>query len=134
MQDNTSGTLNIQNNFGEGALLLSVSSDNINCCDQPTAGEEFSVQPNEPYALTVLKTSGHGCNGNQGQFSLDVILSDTAIAQISFSFDSDANINITNQTGKCEGVFTPSPEGGGLLVLVQAQTNTATATATATSK
>jgi hypothetical protein len=124
--DNTGGTLFIVNNYdGETAFLCQVQTDNFNCCDAPSQGTAIWVKPGQTGQIPYVKTSGHGCNGEQGVFELDLIVNANALEKVFFSFDSDANMAVTSQ----EGILAPTFSGT-TLTIPQKSTQAATATAT----
>jgi hypothetical protein len=102
MSDPTTGILHIRNFYRPSdTLFFSVSSDNISCCYYPEGGQTFSVAYGETYPFSFVKTSGHGCDGEQGSFVLNMSVGNDWVGQMWFSFDSDAYIYSTDQKGPC---------------------------------
>lgn len=101
--------MNIQsaNNTGGAIVLTStspvmavVSSNGMNCCDKPQQGATLTTVKGD--FIVFIKTSGHGCDGQQGVFTLDVYRTDFNILLGSSHFQFDSNGSL---------VLNPMPEG-----------------------
>jgi hypothetical protein len=82
----TSNTLHIHNQLND-ALSITVGTANFNCCDTPTIGQNVGyLVPGGHLDLTYCRTDGHGCNGRQGQFTLEL---NAGQSSIFLNFDSN---------------------------------------------
>jgi len=85
----TLGSLRILNEFPNG-ITLTIANDNYNCCDTPQPGASLGYleKTGDSLVMNYQKTSGHGCDGRQGQFRLMI----NATMWVDINFDSDATI------------------------------------------
>jgi hypothetical protein len=92
----TSNTLRIYNILNDG-LSIVVGNENWNCCDYPTPGQVVgNLVPGGHLDLPYCRTDGHGCNGRQGQFTLDLNAGQWSIF---LNFDSNGIISDPNLNG-----------------------------------
>ena len=102
----TSNTLHICNKLND-ALSIVVGNANWNCCDTPNPGQVVGhLDPGEACDLTYCRKDGHGCNGCQGQFTLEL----NAQWSIFLNFDSngvmsDPNLNGVHLIKNGDGTF-----------------------------
>ena len=103
---NTGGTLHIVNHFAE-AVSVYVTSNSWNCCDipQPNTPVGF-VRPGGSVDLNYVKTSGHGCDGKQGQFELSFNIS----MLVDLHLDSNAAMAPPTPSG-CNAAMSQDPDG-----------------------
>jgi len=94
---NTQKTLTIVNHFTNANIMVIVDAS-INCCDLPQPGNIISgiMANGGTGTLAYVKTSGHGCDGNQGQFTLDVYINSVSSGSQPFDFDSGGNIELSS--------------------------------------
>jgi len=109
---NTSNTLHIVNHFSEGVSVY-VTGNSWNCCDAP--------QPNIPVGyvpqggsvdLSYVKTSGHGCDGRQGEFELSF----NVTKLVDLNFDSNADMAAPVATG-CNAAMSRDSDGSYRLIV-----------------
>jgi hypothetical protein len=118
------GTLIIANNSPWWITYTVPQGDDWwNCCDAPKPGFSVRVGPHSRSpGFTFVRTDGHGCNGRQGQFSMNPSLPTIDAANQQFWFDSHGglafqgnNPNYVSQLAQIAGgayVWTVTPPGG----------------------
>ena len=85
------------NNWGQITLAndspyfmnYTVMSDGWNCNDAPLRGVSISADPNAEVALKILRKDGHGCNGEQGVFLLQMPMPTYKAVPLPISYTSD---------------------------------------------
>jgi hypothetical protein len=97
----TPNMLNVLHLLPNQTLGMITDSSNWNCCDNPNPGDSVisNLQYNSPQTFMFCRKGGHGCDGNQGVFVLDITGSGS-LGQVGFSIDGDGNIGLS-------GVGTP---------------------------
>jgi hypothetical protein len=64
--------LNLRNNNSQPVQVTLLDTDS-NCYEgSPPLGENFTIDAHSSYRMTLARVQGHGCNGNQGEFTLRV--------------------------------------------------------------
>ncbi|RZJ32502.1 MAG: hypothetical protein EON86_20835 [Brevundimonas sp.] len=101
----TGNTLHIINHF-EYPITLYVGGDDWNCCDAPLPNQKVGyVQPQGVIDLGYCRKDGHGCNGRQGQFQLEINSGMT----VDLNFDADGNMAEPSATSGCQAAVSPGP-------------------------
>lgn len=90
-----SGRLRIQNK-SQNWVYYTIPADNfMNCNDQPVRGQMIIVPPNGTSAyFEFLRTDGHGCNGEQGQFAIQPSIPSYSAQSQQFSYDSHGSMGL----------------------------------------
>jgi hypothetical protein len=102
----TGNTLHILNHFSYPVTIY-VSDSNWNCCDAPLQNQQVGyVQPQGSVALPYCRKDGHGCNGEQGVFQLDINVSMT----VGLNFDSDGGMASPVSSG-CAAALSQNADG-----------------------
>lgn len=92
----TGNTLTILNQFSY-PITIYVSQSNWNCCDNPLQGQQVGyVAPGASVQLPYCRKDGHGCDGEQGYFQLDINVTMT----VALNFDSNGAMGNPN-TNNC---------------------------------
>lgn len=82
-------TLTVVNHFQQD-LDVVVSTEGFNCCDAPRPGQVIGLlHPGNSTGFMYVRTDGHGCDGNQGQFTLSL----NSIHALTLNFDSNGVIS-----------------------------------------
>lgn len=77
-------------NFFSVPMSASVTDDNFNCCDSPKPGNKIGlIQPDGQVSMGYVRTDGHGCDGEQGQFTLSF----NSTFDVFMNFDGDGNMS-----------------------------------------
>lgn len=97
-------TIQITNEIPNITMSFSVDSDGWNCCDSPNPGDVVvtNLEYNTPQSFGICKKGGHGCNGIQGEFVLNITGNGESLGKLGFNFDSDGNPGFT---GSPSGLF-----------------------------
>jgi hypothetical protein len=66
-------------------------------CYEGTRPQTFTVQPGQTYQFSLARVQGHGCDGKQGEFSLQPLDRFNQEAQL-FNFSNDGSLSLTNPT------------------------------------
>ena len=93
----TANTLYVKNTIVGVTLSITVDGNGWNCCDAPNPNDHVidGLAPNATKSFGYCRKDGHGCNGEQGYFVLDLEGNSTNIGSIGLNMDSDGNIGIT---------------------------------------
>ena len=84
----TGNTLHILNHFSD-PITVYISWSNWNCCDAPLQGQAVAhIAPNQSADVAYCRKDGHGCNGEQGTFQLDMNIN----MHVALNFDSDGGM------------------------------------------
>ena len=111
-------TLTIFNQLPGNSLLFIVTSDNWNCCDAPLPQQIYGgVDYNKTLDIPYLRKDGHGCNGRQGQFTLNVYANSVLIGAQAFDFDSDGGIELSAAPSGFRSSITGTDAGANYFVL-----------------
>ena len=106
MSDPTTNTLHIRNHFPIPVTVF-VPASGWNCCFTPGQNTMIGyVQPFGSVDLSYCKTSGHGCDGNQGEFQLQFNATDI----VNLNFDSRGAMAPPDAVG-CEAAVSQDSDG-----------------------
>jgi hypothetical protein len=106
-----SGTLTIINAIPGTNLQITCDNANFNCCDQPVPGAVIgNLKPNTTISYTCLRKDGHGCNGCQGVWVLDVLGNSLSLGSQPFQIDGNGCIDFN---GSNTGAFSSYLVGAG---------------------
>jgi len=82
------GLLTLSNN-SPYFMSYTVMSDGWNCNDAPLRGVAVDASPNSEVELKILRKDGHGCNGEQGIFMLQMSMPTYKAVPLPISYTSD---------------------------------------------
>ena len=98
------GNLTIVNAIPNTNLQITCDNNNWNCCDAPQQGADLgSLKPYTSLLYACFRKGGHGCNGNQGVWTLDILGNSLSLGAQPFQIDGDENIDFN---GSNTGAYT----------------------------
>ncbi len=94
-------------NDGTEAVRVTLLTEDHNCYEgQPALGEVMDVQPGKPYKMILSRVQGHGCNGRQGEFTLEFNPAPDSKNRRHFDFSNDDGLGLTgNRPNNYPGVL-----------------------------
>ena len=108
----TGNTLHVLNHFNY-AITVYVSPNNWNCCDWPLEGQAVGhIQPGASADVAYCRKDGHGCNGEQGQFQLDINIT----MSVALNFDADGGMASPVASG-CSAAMSQNSDGTYTLIV-----------------
>jgi hypothetical protein len=87
------GNLTIINAIPGTNIQITCDNNNWNCCDNPQQGEVLgNLKPNTSLLYICHRKGGHGCDGNQGVWTLDLLGNSLPLGSQPFQIDGDGDI------------------------------------------
>lgn len=108
--------LEIKNEFA-WRTKVTVGNKGFYCVDLPTRGTTWTIEPGKSVTVEqVARTQGHGCDGKQGAFQMDLLFltERTNIDPQSqgFEMDNRGNLGKTGSQLNYKSTLDRKPEGG----------------------
>jgi|GEM_PF-1974699 len=112
------GTMTIQNSMTQGKNIYITCIDyQSGCMDNPNPGDVIGlVKSGHPVQLLCNRRGGHGCDGNQGFFALEVLVNSEPAGIQLFQIDGDGGLAFNGSLIPVPGYaigFTSQLSGGG---------------------
>jgi hypothetical protein len=77
-------------------VRVTLQTDDSNCYEgSPPLGEVMELPPGGQYRMNLSRVQGHGCNGRQGEFTLQFNPAPPNRSQQHFDFSNDDSLNLT---------------------------------------